>query len=104
MLTLTPTAVEAVRQLVAAAPIDEDGGIRISGEQTPDGAILQLTLVDAPEVSDESVDEAGAHVFLEPSAAEFLDDKILDVEQGEGGPTFTIKESFDPGTNGHPPD
>jgi hypothetical protein len=54
MLTLTPTAADAVRALVAGAPVDEDtGGIRISsGEQTPHGTPLELALVDAPEPAD----------------------------------------------------
>ena len=36
MLTLTPTATEAVRQIVARAPVDDEtGGLRISaGEPT----------------------------------------------------------------------
>jgi iron-sulfur cluster assembly protein len=73
MLTLTPTAADAVRALVAGAPVNDDtGGIRISsGEETPQGTPLELALVDAPEAADEEIDAGGAHVFLEPRVAGF---------------------------------
>jgi iron-sulfur cluster assembly protein len=87
MLTLTPTAAEAVRALVAGAPVDDDtGGIRISaGEATPQGTALELALVDAPEAADEQIDASGAHVFLEPRVSGFLGDKVLDASVESGG-------------------
>jgi hypothetical protein len=74
LLTLTPTAADAVRALVAGAPVDDDtGGIRISsGEETPQGTPLELALVNAPEPADEEIDasvESGGQVrfsVLEP--------------------------------------
>jgi iron-sulfur cluster assembly protein len=105
VLTLTPTAAEVVRELVATAPVDDDGGIRISvGEATPAGTALQISLVDGPDPSDAAVDESGAHVYLEPAVAEFLDDKVLDVEVTEGRPSFAVREQggFDPRSNGRP--
>jgi len=94
VLTLTPVAAEAVRKLVEAAPVDdEDGGVRITaGETTPEGTPLQLTLVDGPEPADEAVDEAGAHVWIEPSVAPFLEDKILDAELKDHGVTFAVRD------------
>jgi Fe-S cluster assembly iron-binding protein IscA len=87
MLTLTPTAAEAVRALVAGGPVDSDtGGIRIApGEQTAEGTPLQLAVVDAPEPADEQVDSGGAHVFVEPDVAGFLGDKVLDASVAETG-------------------
>jgi iron-sulfur cluster assembly protein len=93
VLTLTPTAAEAVRQLVASAPIDDDGGLRISaGETTPAGTALRITLVESPETQDQSVDEQGAHVYLEPEVAQFLDDKVLDAQVDEGRVSFAVRE------------
>jgi len=79
MLTLTPTAAEAVRGLVASSQMDDEGGVRIEPGATT-AAALQLTLVDGPEAADQAVEELGVHVFLEPTVAEFLDDKVLDAQ------------------------
>jgi iron-sulfur cluster assembly protein len=105
VLTLTPTAAEAVRQLVASAPINDDGGLRISaGETTAAGTALQITLVESPETADQSVDEAGAHVFLEPDVAQFLDDKVLDASVDEGRVRFAVREpGGDPRMDSGPP-
>jgi iron-sulfur cluster assembly protein len=94
VLTLTPVAAEAVRKLVEAAPVDdEDGGVRITaGETTPEGTPLQLTLVDGPEPADEVVDEAGAHVWIEPTLAPFLQDKILDAQLEDHGVAFAVRD------------
>jgi iron-sulfur cluster assembly protein len=108
MLTLTPTAAEAVRALVAGAPVNDDtGGIRIStGEETPEGTPLELALVDAPEAADEDIDAGGAHVFLEPQVAGFLGDKVLDASVESGGHVrFSVLESgeAEPNRDGGPP-
>src|ERR687895_984850 len=95
MLTLTPTAADAVRALVAGAPVDDDtGGIRISsGEKTAQGTPLELALVDAPEAADEQIDAGGAHVFLEPPVAGVLGDKVLDASVESGGQVrFSVLE------------
>src|SRR4051794_30768540 len=82
MLTLTPNAEDAVRKLVANSPISEDvGGLRIApGQPTSDGVPLELTIVGSPEPEDQDAGASDAHVYLEPTAAEALDDKILDAE------------------------
>jgi iron-sulfur cluster assembly protein len=107
MLTLTPTAADAVRALVAGAPVNDDtGGIRISsGEQTPQGTPLELALVDAPEAADEEIDADGAHVFVEPQVAGFLGDKVLDASVDSGGQVrFSVHEpeEVDPSRDGQP--
>jgi iron-sulfur cluster assembly protein len=108
MLTLTPTAADAVRALVAGAPVSDDtGGMRISsGEETPEGTPLELALVDAPEAADEEIDAGGAHVFLEPRVAGFLGDKVLDASVDSGGQVrFSVLEPEDvePSRDGNPP-
>lgn len=105
MLTVTPIAAEAVRELVAAAPVEDTGGIRISvGEETPVGTALQVAIVDSPEAADEAVEEEGARVFLEPAVAEILGDRVLDVEMAGGEPTFALRRHEDerPGEDGRP--
>jgi iron-sulfur cluster assembly protein len=108
MLSLTPTAAEAVRALIAGASVaDDTGGIRISsGEQTPQGTALELALVDAPEAADEEIDEAGARVFLEARVADFLGDKVLDASIESGRHVrFSVLNAGEPGPSrdGGPP-
>src|ERR687895_818122 len=108
MLPLPPTAADAVRALIADAPVDDDtGGIRISsGEETAQVTPLELVLVDAPEAADEQIDAGGAHVFLEPRVAGFLGDKVLDASVESGGQVrFSVLEpgAVDPSGDGNPP-
>ena len=93
MLTLTPVASEAIRQLSSQTDEPEASGIRISpGPETPEGTALELTLVEEPEPEDEKVDEDGATVYLEPHVAGFLDDKVLDAQLEEGRVTFVLRD------------
>ena len=105
MLTLTPTAAEAVRKLVDSAPTEAAEGLRIApGQSSAEGTSLEISIVDGPEIDDREVTEGGAHVFLEPEVAEFMEDKVLDAELEETGVRFSIRDqdSFDPDSNGHP--
>jgi iron-sulfur cluster assembly protein len=110
MLTLTPAAAEVVRRIISNAPIEETGGLRIAaGEEGPDGTELQMTLVDAPEETDEAVSEDGVTVYLEPQVAELLDDKMLDAElDGDEVRFALVDREADPtdvlGRNGSGPD
>jgi Fe-S cluster assembly iron-binding protein IscA len=93
MLTLTPIASEAIRQLSAQTPDPEATGIRIApGPETPEGTALELSLVDEPQPEDEKIDDDGATVYLEPHVAGFLDDKVLDAQVDEGRVTFLVRD------------
>jgi Fe-S cluster assembly iron-binding protein IscA len=76
VLTITQNAVDAVN-LVAPG----DAALRIylpeasGGEPAPG---LRLEVVEAPRTDDRVVDVDGTRVFLEPAAAEALDDMVLD--------------------------
>jgi iron-sulfur cluster assembly protein len=92
MLTLTPIASEAIRQLSAQTDADATG-IRISpGPETPEGTALELALVEEPQPDDEKIDDDGATVYLEPHVAGFLDDKVLDAQVDEGRVTFLVRD------------
>lgn len=95
MLTLTPTASEAIRQLTDQVPTeDATPGVRIAPGVAPDGegTALELSLVVAPESSDKTIETEGATVYLEPEAAELLDDKVLDAEVRDEGVAFEVRE------------
>lgn len=108
MLTLTPTASEAIRQLTEQVPTEEDtAGMRIAPGEAPggEGTALELSIVEAPEDADQTVEEAGATVYLEPAAAQLLDDKVLDAEVGDDGVAFQVFDQVlgDPGMDGQAP-
>ena len=95
MLTLTSTAAEVVRTLVDQSSTPESGGLRIAAEDGPQGVALELTLVGEPEALDETIEQSGATVYLDPEAAQLLDDKLLDAQVAEDHVTFMLRD--DPG-------
>lgn len=86
MLTLTPAAVEVVNTITAASGLPDTAGLRIAttGEDPQSGG-LELEIVPGPVERDEVVAETGARIFLEPVAAEYLADKVLDGQMDEQG-------------------
>ena len=86
MLAITDTAAEAINGIVTSQEAPETAGLRIVArtENQPEGA-LEVSVAATPAEDDEVVEESGAQVFLEPRAAEVLDDKVLDAEVNEQG-------------------
>jgi iron-sulfur cluster assembly protein len=102
MLTLTPTAAEVVRTIVAEAP---QSGLRIApGPPTDTGTALEMSLVEEPEATDQEIDDDGATIYLEPQVAELLEDKVLDAVVEDGQISFSLRDQdYDPTQNGAPP-
>ncbi|MQA09801.1 MAG: iron-sulfur cluster biosynthesis protein [Pseudonocardiaceae bacterium] len=95
MLAMTDAAAEAINALTAQEGQDESGGLRFAVQADEQaGAALALSLAPQPETGDEVLKaETGAQVFLDTQAAEYLSDKVLDVQQdGEGQLNFAIRE------------
>jgi iron-sulfur cluster assembly protein len=95
MLAVTTAAAEAISALTAEEGQQENGGLRFSVHRAnQDSASLALTVADAPAQGDQVVtSDAGAQVFLEPEAAAYLSDKVLDVQQNpEGELSFTVAQ------------
>jgi iron-sulfur cluster assembly protein len=119
VLTLTNTAAEVVRTLVEQSEAPDSGGLRIAASDIAvEGVELELSLVGEPEALDETVEQEGATVYLDPGAAELLDDKLLDAQVADDHVTFVLRdetsdepfETFVPDEdawarrNGHGPD
>lgn len=83
MLTMTQTAAEAVKQIVARVPQAEDGGVRIRDTGGESG--FELSVAPDPEPLDTVVVTDGARVFLDESAATALDHRVLDAELAQDG-------------------
>ncbi|GHJ13640.1 MULTISPECIES: iron-sulfur cluster biosynthesis family protein [unclassified Micromonospora] len=93
MLTMTDNAVLVIRDLAAQQDVADAGGLRIAAD-TEAGA-LSIELVPAPVQGDQVVDDQGARIFLDPDAAELLDDTSVDAVVDEEGVVqfgFTEKE------------
>ncbi|ACZ88174.1 MULTISPECIES: HesB/YadR/YfhF [Streptosporangium] len=84
MLTLTDTAAQVIRDLSSQVADSTDTGVRISSQADGTGSLL-LSVVDGPESNDKVVESEGARIFLDPTAADMLDDKALDADIDEGG-------------------
>ncbi|MEJ1155176.1 MULTISPECIES: Fe-S cluster assembly protein HesB [Microbacterium] len=89
MLTLTPTAAEAVKNIVSRVPQIDDGGVRIRDTGGESG--FELSVTPTPETEDTVVVTDGARVFLDSKAAVALDDRVLDAElAGDGSVRFAL--------------
>jgi Fe-S cluster assembly iron-binding protein IscA len=99
MLTLSPSAVEAVDSLLHRPEVPDDAGLRIrsAGE-------AQLTIEIAPEPApgDQVIEEGGARVFVESEAAPMLDN--VELEARAQGDQVAFGLTPHAGMNGAGPD
>jgi Fe-S cluster assembly iron-binding protein IscA len=94
MLAVTEAAAEAISALTAQGG-NQEGGLRFAMQASPDSqAALALTVAPAPADGDQVVTaNEGAHVFLEQEAADYLSDKVLDVQpDADGQLSFAVLE------------
>ncbi|GLZ31677.1 iron-sulfur cluster biosynthesis protein [Lentzea sp. NBRC 105346] len=94
MLEVTPVAAEVIKELVSEAPKSEtpDAGLKFSlrGEENSQAA-LELSVAEPADGDEVIAAESGAKVIMEPAAARYLDDKVLDIrEDANGQPAFAI--------------
>ncbi len=82
MLAITDHAAEAIKSLTTDAELPEGGGLRIAAPNPDEG--LELSLAGQPDADDVVLAGEGVAVFLEPTAAQVLDDKVLDVQPVAG--------------------
>ena len=81
MLTLTDTAAEAIRGIVAAPELPDGAGLRIATQPGPgEASTLEVSVAETPAETDQVVDESGARVFVEADAVPLLDGKLLDAQ------------------------
>ncbi|MDQ2649226.1 MAG: hypothetical protein M3Z03_06705 [Actinomycetota bacterium] len=88
MLLLTENATSAIDALVHQPEVPDGAGLRIS--LADDSGQLALTMAAFADIDDRVIEDAGARVFLDPGAAEVLDDKVLDAQVAEGSVQFLV--------------
>ena len=106
MLTMTDNAVLVIRDLAAQQAVSDGGGLRIAADA--DAGSLTVELVEQPVQGEEPVvDTEGARIFLDPDAAELLNDTSVDASVDDEGIVqfgFTEKPAHeaDPGRRRRP--
>jgi iron-sulfur cluster assembly protein len=100
MLTLSPSAVDAVDSLLQRSEVPDDAGLRIG---TAGESRLIVEIAPEPAPGDQVIEEGGARVFVDPAAAPMLDNAELDARTEEDGQlAFGLKTAG--GNNGAPTD
>jgi iron-sulfur cluster assembly protein len=93
MLVLTDAAAEVVKSLTTTPQAPDEAGLRIaSSAPMPDNpGALEVSAATGPNENDQVIESGGAHVYLEPKAAAYLEDKVLDAQvDSAGNPHFTL--------------
>ena len=93
MLILTDTAAEVVKSITSTPQAPDSAGLRIASAapDSADPAAMQVTAATGPSENDQVIESDGARVYLEPLAAEYLDDKVLDAQvDGQGKAHFFL--------------
>ncbi|MDP3894164.1 Fe-S cluster assembly protein HesB [Nocardioides sp.] len=84
MLTLTENASMIVKTITEQPESADANGLRISSE-TDQEAAFAISTAAQPEEQDQVVEQDGATVYLDPTAAQMLEDKVLDAGVDETG-------------------
>jgi Fe-S cluster assembly iron-binding protein IscA len=101
LLEISPSAAEVIRQMVDT--LDAVAGVRVAmgPSESTNGTAPQLKVTIAPAAGpmedDETIDEDGIAVFVDPDIAPLLDDKLLDLEPaGPERMQFRLTEQSEP--------
>jgi iron-sulfur cluster assembly protein len=83
VLAISEDAAAAIRGIVESQGVPEGAGLRITREETTDPGgntrtDLRLSVVAGPQEGDEVLE--AERVFVDPDAADLLDDKLLDAD------------------------
>jgi iron-sulfur cluster assembly protein len=87
MLVLTEAAATVVMSVTSTPQIPARARLRISssGPQPRDATSLQVSATASPAEHDQIIEADEARTFLEPQAAVYLEDKVLDAQVDEQG-------------------
>ena len=95
-LKLTEAAAAAIRDLLEQADLGEEAGLRVTAEMDEKGEPgLHLSFEPEPPDEDQVVRAHGVNVFLDPSAAEYLEDKVLDAKLHGNHAHFDVANQSD---------
>ncbi|ANH39671.1 Iron-sulfur cluster biosynthesis [Nocardioides dokdonensis FR1436] len=84
MLTLTENATNIVKEIASQDGLPDTAGLRITSESAADPSFA-VSAADAGQPGDQVVEQSGATIYLDESAAVMLDDKVLDAAVDPSG-------------------
>ena len=93
MLVLTEVAAEVVKSVTSTPQAGEGAGLRIASAvpQPQEPGALEVTAASGPGQGDQVIEASGARVFIEPQAAAYLEDKVLDAQiDAQGKAHFSL--------------
>jgi iron-sulfur cluster assembly protein len=91
VLTLTPNAESAIRDILDSSEVGDRGGLRISADPGADGQVgFRMALVDEPQPQDQIVEDIEVPVFLGADAEPLLTNGVLDAAREDDSVTFTL--------------
>lgn len=84
MLTLTENASAIVNEITSQPGLAETAGLRITTDDSPEPAFA-ISAAQQAEPGDQVVEQGGATVYLDETAAVMLEDKVLDAAVDASG-------------------
>jgi Fe-S cluster assembly iron-binding protein IscA len=107
MLTITAAAEENITALLDSHQMPEGSGLRIAAVTKQTQPALELTVAPQPSAGDTVLQRGEVTLFLEPMAAQALNEMVLDVqrldnEEGQQEYRFTLTPQSGTSPDGAP--
>lgn len=92
MLKLSENAAAALENIRESQGIPEEAGTRLTADEGDTGGLaLKLEFVEEVPETDETVEQSGTEIHLDPKVVQPLENTIMDVRDGEEGLSFVFK-------------
>jgi iron-sulfur cluster assembly protein len=93
VLAISEDAAAAIKGIVESEGVPQGAGLRITREESTDAGgnartDLRLSVVARPQEGDDVLE--AERVFVDPDAADFLDDKLLDADYVDDDVRFSL--------------
>lgn len=95
MLTIAPSAADAITMLVATNGLPQSAGVRLGPSDVPERD-LEIHLLEQPGADDFVVDEGDAHVFIDPAVADELEEQTLEATTSNNRVRFALTAAPQP--------
>ena len=89
MLTIAPSAADAITMLIATNGLPQSAGVRLGPSDVPERD-LEIRLLEQPADDDYVVDAGDAHVFIDPAVADELEQQTLEATTVDNRVRFAL--------------